>query len=171
MRRLLTLTAALISSSSLAGPVAPAGDIGLRHDIQMLADYGAIKAPTMAWPMAWDAILADLEAAQAEELNLPVAVRGTYNRVLARAQRATQRNDARFNARVSVSEKPTRIRGFTNAPYEEGELSAGFSWANDRFSIDLNATGAYEPLDDKEARADGSRIAIDWGNVTTGTAA
>ena len=26
------------------------------------ADYGAIRSPTMAWPMAWDAILADLEA-------------------------------------------------------------------------------------------------------------
>ena len=71
-----------------------------------------------------------------------------------------------FNARVSASEKPTRIRGFTNAPYEEGELSAGFSWAGDHVSVDLNATGAYEPLDGKEARADGSRIAVDWGNVT-----
>ena len=52
-----------ILPGSLAGPVAPAGDIGLRHDIQMLADYGAITSPTLAWPMAWDAILADLEAA------------------------------------------------------------------------------------------------------------
>ena len=168
MRRFLTLAALLVASNSLAGPVAPAGDIGLRHDLQMLADYGAVRSPTLAWPMAWDAILADLEAAQAEDLNLPVAVRSTYNRVLARAQRETRRSDARFNARLSASEKPTRIRGFTNAPYEEGELSAGFSWAGEHVSLDLNATGAYEPLDDKEARADGSRIAIDWGNVTFG---
>jgi hypothetical protein len=166
MLRILALAILFVSLPALAGPVAPPGDIGLRHDIQMLADYGAIRSPTMAWPMAWDAILADLEAAQAEELNLPVSVRGTYVRVLERARRATARNDARFNARISASEKPTRIRGFTNAPYEEGELSAGFSWANKHLSLDINATGAYEPLDDKEARADGSRIAIDWGNVT-----
>ena len=160
MLRILALAILFVSLPALAGPVAPPGDIGLRHDIQMLADYGAIRSPTMAWPMAWDAILADLEAAQAEELNLPVSVRGTYVRVLERARRATARNDARFNARISASEKPTRIRGFTNAPYEEGELSAGFSWANKHLSLDINATGAYEPLDDKEARADGSHVRI-----------
>ena len=166
MRRLLTLSAALLTTSTLAGPVAPAGDIGLRHDIQVLADYGAITSPTRAWPMAWDAILADLEAAQESDLNLPVAVRGTFVRTLERARRETLRNDGNFNYRASLSEKPTRIRGFTNAPYEEGELSAGYSWANDRFSIDLNATGAMDPLDDEEFRLDGTRIAADWGNWT-----
>ena len=166
MPRLLIIALAFAASASFAGPVAAPGDIGLRHEIQMLADYGAIRGPTTSWPLAWDAILADLEAAQAEDMNLPVAVRSTYVRVLNRAKRETARNNARFNARVSASEKPTRIRGFTNAPYEEGELSAGFSWANDHVSLDINATGAYEPLDGKEARADGSRIAVDWGNVT-----
>jgi len=166
MLRLTLIALILIASTTSAGPVAPAGDIGLRHDIQVLADYGAIKGPTTAWPVSWDAILADLEAAYDEELILPVAVRSTYVRVLERARRETRRNDVRFNARVSASEKPTRIRGFTNAPYDEGELSAGISWASEHISLDLNATGVYEPLDGKEAHVDGSRIAVDWGNVT-----
>ncbi len=166
MRGIVAVTFLLGPFLAWAGPVAGPGDIGLRHEIQMLADYGAIRGPTTAWPIAWDAVLADLEAAQAEDMNLPVPVRATYVRVLERAKRETARSGARFNARVSASEKPTRIRGFTNAPYEEGELSAGFSWANDHVSLDINATGAYEPLDDKEARADGSRLAVDWGNVT-----
>lgn len=160
------LAAIALNATAAAGPVAAPGDIGLRHDIQVLADYGALQGPTLAWPLAWDAVLADLEAANEREMNLPVAIRPTYVRVLERARRETTRRDARFNARISASEKPTRIRGFTNAPYDEGELSAGMSWANDHVSVDLNATGAYEPLDDKEARADGSRIAVDWGNVT-----
>ena len=96
----------------------------------------------MAWPMAWDAILADLEAAQANDLNLPVAARGTFVRVLNRARRETVRNEGSFNFRASLSEKPTRIRGFTNAPYEEGELSAGYSWSNNWLSVDVQATGA-----------------------------
>ena len=62
MRRVTALLTLFLTSVSLASPIAPAGDIGLRHDVQMLADYGAIRSPTMAWPMAWDAILADLEA-------------------------------------------------------------------------------------------------------------
>jgi hypothetical protein len=166
MRRIALITLFLSASTAFAGPVAAPGDIGLRHEIQMLADYGAITGPTTAWPIAWDAVLTDLEAAHASEMILPVAVRATFVRVLERARRETRRNDARMNARVSASEKPTRIRGFTNAPYEEGELSAGFSWAGEHVSLDINATGAYEPLDGKEARVDGSRLAVDWGNVT-----
>ena len=166
MRRYTALLTALISSSSLAGPVAPAGDIGLRHDVQVLADYGVIQSPTLAWPMAWDAILADLEAARAADVNLPVSVRGTFVRTLNRARRETARGEGGFTYRASLSEKPTRIRGYTNAPYDEGELSGGYSWANDRFSVDVNATAALDPLDDEDFRADGTRLAVDWGNVT-----
>ena len=54
MRRLLTLSVALLTTSTLAGPVAPAGDIVMRQYIQVLAYYGAITNPTMAWPMALD---------------------------------------------------------------------------------------------------------------------
>jgi hypothetical protein len=90
----------------------------------------------------------------------------TFDRLLARANRETMRRDARMNTRLSGAENPIRIRGFTNAPREEGELQAGFSWAGERFSIDLNGTGAYEPLDDKEGRVDNSRIAFDFANFT-----
>ena len=166
MRFTLALTILVCSLTATAGPVASPGDIGLRHEIQMLADYGAIQGPTTAWPISWDAILADLEAAYESEMNLPVAVRSTFVRVLNRARRETARDPGHFNYRASASEKPTRIRGYTNAPYEKGELSAGYSWANSRFSIDINATGAMDPLDDEELRADGSRLAVDWGNVT-----
>ena len=166
MLRFTLFTLLLAALPAFAGPVASPGDIGLRHDIQMLADYGAIQGPTTAWPISWDAILADLEAAYESEMNLPVPVRATFVRVLNRARRETARNDGHFNYRASASEKPTRIRGFTNAPYEEGELSAGYSWASNRFSIDVNATGALNPIDDEEFRADGSRLAVDWGNVT-----
>jgi len=88
------------------------------------------------------------------------------DRLLARAKRETQRRKPRMNSRLSGAEKPTRIRGFTDSPREEGELSFGFSWAGEHLSLDLNVTGAYEPDDDEEARPDGSQIAFDFGNVT-----
>ena len=96
MLRLTLFTLLLVAPAAFAGPVASPGDIGLRHDIQMLADYGAIQGPTTAWPISWDAILADLEAAYQSELILPVAVRSTFVRVLNRARRETTRNDVRL---------------------------------------------------------------------------
>jgi len=166
MRRITLITLALFASSSLAGTVAPPGDIGLRHDIQVLADYGAISGPVTAWPLSWDALEADLQASADKKIILPVAVQHTMDRLLARAKRETQHGKPRMNSRLSAAEKPTRIRSFADTPREEGELSFGFSWVGERVSLDLNATGAYEPIDDEEARADGSRIALDLGNVT-----
>ena len=45
MPRRALIVLALFASTAVAGPVAPVGDIGLRHDIQVLADYGAISGP------------------------------------------------------------------------------------------------------------------------------
>jgi len=166
MRRITTISLALIASTSLAAPVIQPGDIGLRHDIQLLADYGAITGPVTAWPLSWDAVAADLQVAHENKIVLPVAVQHTMDRLRARAKRETQRGKPRMNSRLSGAEKPTRIRGFTDSPREEGELSFGFSWAGEHLSLDLNVTGAYEPDDDEEARPDGSQIAFDFGNVT-----
>ena len=166
MLRLALIILALAAATAQAGPVAPVGDIGLRHDIQVLADYGAIRGPVTTWPLSWDALAADLQASADAKIILPVAAQQTMDRLLARAKRETQRHKPRMNSRISAAEKPTRIRGFTDTPREDGELSFGFSWAGEHISLDLNVTGAYEPVDEKEARADGSRIALDMGNVT-----
>ena len=60
MRHLTLIALFLAANTAFAGPVTPPGDIGLRHDIQVLADYGAISGPVTAWPISWDAIAADL---------------------------------------------------------------------------------------------------------------
>jgi hypothetical protein len=38
---------------AMADPWARPGDLALRHDIQLLADAGLIKAPVNTWPMPW----------------------------------------------------------------------------------------------------------------------
>ena len=45
---------------AVAGLFMPAGDLGLRHDVQLLADYGVIKSTLTSWPMSWDTLAADL---------------------------------------------------------------------------------------------------------------
>jgi len=163
----LSLTAFFLAASAAsAGPVAPAGDIGLRHDIQLLADYGVISGPVTTWPISWDALAADMQLAVDSKTVFPNAVERTLQSLIGRANRELVKSKPRMNGRISLAEEPSRIRSFSSTPREEGEVSAGFSWLGDHVSLDLNVTGAYEPDDEKEARGDGSRISIDMGNVT-----
>ena len=154
----------LIAVSVHAAPTAQPGDLGLRHDIQVLADYGAISGPVTTWPISWDALLADLEKTRADDVVLPNAVIPTFERLLARAQRETMRGSFAFSGRVSFAEDPANIRGFSNTPREDGEIGAGFAWFSEHLSIDLNASYVDDPQDGEDVRADGSQIGLDVGN-------
>ena len=147
-----------------AAPQAQAGDIALRHDIQVLADFGAIRGPVTTWPLSWDSILVELENVDANGVVLPNAVIPTFRRVLARARTETRRAQNSFSARASLAEEPAQIRGFENTPRENGEVGAGYSWFSKHLSIDLNASIVDSPADGEEFRIDGSQIAVDWGN-------
>ena len=154
----------LFTPTVLAAPQAQPGDVGLRHDIQVLADYGAISGPVTTWPISWDAVLADLESVQANDVVLPNKVLPTFNRVLARAQREAGRNQFAYGGSLSGAEKPAQIRGFSNTPRERGELRAGVSWFSDVVSLDLNVSAVDNPADGEDVRADGSQIGVDLGN-------
>jgi hypothetical protein len=179
MRTILASLFILCSVAAWAGPAAQPGDMGLRHDIQVLADYGAISGPVTTWPISWDAVLNDLEKVVSEDVVLPNRVLPTFERVLARARNETARGQASFNFGIAAAEKPVNIRGFSNTPREEGEVRAGASWTGERLSLDLNITGSeapasrirqpddvYFPLsnDTDKARLDGSQLGVDLGN-------
>ena len=154
----------LVSSAALAAPLAAPGDMGLRHDIQVLADYGAISGPVTTWPLSWDALLADLERIETDDVVLPNAVIPTFQRVLARAQREARRGQHSITGHLSAAEEPTQIRGFSNTPREQGEIGAGYSWFGKHLSIDLNASYVDDPVDGEDVRGDGSQIGVDFGN-------
>jgi hypothetical protein len=162
--RLVVALALLCNGTAFAAPAAQPGDVGLRHDIQVLADYGAITGPVTTWPIAWDDVLADLEAVAAGDVVIPNKVMPTFERVLSRARREAARGSGRFRASLAAADTPTTIRFFANTPREETEVSAGYAWFGDRFFLDLNATYADDPADGEDARADGSQLGIDLGN-------
>ena len=166
MHRLALLTLLLTAANAHAAPAIQPGDIGLRHDIQVLADYGVIRGPVSTWPLSWDAIVTDLRTARDEDMILPVAVEQTLQRLLARANRETQRGQHRFHGRLTAAEEPTRIRSFENTPREDAELAMGYSWFGEHLSIDLKVTGVDDPADGQDVRPDGSQIALDLGNLT-----
>ncbi len=136
----------------------------MRHDIQVLADYGALRSPVTTWPISWDAVLADLEYVQANDIVLPNRVLPTFDRVLVRARREATRGRMSASASVAVAEKPANIRGFANSPREDAEVRAGVNWLSDWVTLDLNVTAVDSPADGKDVRPDGSQIGIDLGN-------
>ena len=154
----------LCSSAALAAPQAQPGDMALRHDLQVLADYGAFSGPVTTWPIAWDAILHGLEKVRSDDVVLPNRVLPTFERVLARAQRESARGKVSFTAGVGIAEKPVNIRGFSNTPREDGEVRAGVSWFSDLVSLELSVAGVDNPADGDDFRADGSPVGIDLGN-------
>ena len=117
-----------LAGSAVAGPVIAPGDIGLRHEIQLLADYGVIRGPVTTWPLAWDAVEADLRRSKDGGMILPVAVERARDRLLARAERESQRGKHRVKGRLAVAEKPIVIRGFADTTREEGEIRAGYAY-------------------------------------------
>jgi len=154
----------LAAAQASAAPQAQPGDVGLRHDIQVLADYGAISGPITTWPLSWDALLMDLERVESDGVVLPNAVLPTFERVLSRARWETRRGAHGLRARVAAAEAPLQIRSFSNTPRERGEIGAGYSWLGDHLSIDLNVAYVDDPSDGEEVRADGSQIGVDLGN-------
>ena len=143
----------------------PAGDTVLRHDIQRLADYGVITGPTTTWPLAWGPILANLRAFNPVD-EVPSDVLDAIARVQVRARWETRTDELYFDAAVSITEKATRIRSFENTPRGRAELSGGFTFTGDWFTVGLKGQAIDSPEDAKEFRADGSVIGATLGNFS-----
>lgn len=164
MRKPVLLLLLFLAPVAHTAPLAPAGDMALRHDIQVLADYGAVSGPITTWPISWDALLQDLERVESGDVVLPNAVMPTYKRLFARAQRETARGENYFGARVSAGEDPILIRSFEDTPREDAEARVGYKRLSDHFTIDLKASWVNDPADGDDLRADGSQLAADLGN-------
>ena len=138
--------------------------MALRHDVQILADYGAIRGPVTTWPLAWDDVLDDLERVRQGDVVLPNRVMPTFERVYGRAARAARRQEAGFRAGLAIAEKPMMIRSFAGTPREQGEANLGLSWFGERLIVELNASYVDNPSDGRNFRGDGSQLGIAVGN-------
>jgi hypothetical protein len=144
---------------AFADPWAAPGDARLRHDLQLLADAGIVRAPLTAWPVSWGEIARDL-AAVPDAASLPPHLARAFTRV----KRATGAGGPGFEARVSGSAEPPRLRRFSDAPREEGEIEGALQYAGEVFAARLQATAVADPDDDEPVRPDGSYVAAVMGN-------
>lgn len=160
--RIILLILVLNVSIASAGPMIPAGDVALRHDIQRLADYGVIKGPTTTWPLAWGPVLRDIEAADTDQL--PADIVDAITRLRNRASWETRTEELTFDASVGVADNATRIRSFQDTPRGRAEASAGLNWIGPIFSAEVNVQYVDSAQDDEEVRFDNSMIGAVLGN-------
>ncbi len=162
-RSLQTLVIWLLAGTAAAGPLLPAGDTTLRHDIQLLADTGILTGPVTSWPLAWGPILTDIRNIDATRSH-PPAVQAALQRLRQRAEWETRIHELTYSATASAAETPTRIRSFQNTPREHAEIGAGLAWTGERLSVVLKGQAVDEANGDTDMRADGSMIGIALGN-------
>ena len=158
----LTVLLACVPLTAAALPLAAPGDMRLRHDLQLLNDIGVINVPLTAWPISLGDVHNSLKTADASRLS--GAGKEAYNRVRDHLAWELETGTARYRFGLAVSENPRFIRGFENEPREEGEVTAGLSWLDNRFVINLAATYASNPFDDEEFQPDGTYVGMALGN-------
>ena len=151
-----------VASVACADPWAAPGDSTLRHDLQLLADAGLVRAPLTAWPVSWGEVSRDL--AGQDTARQPSYVAAAVARVRGAAAEAMRAGDWQVEGRVAASGNPMSLRRFSDVPREEGELEGAVQYTGEVFAMRLQATVVANPDDDKDIRADGSYVGAVLGN-------
>jgi hypothetical protein len=149
-------------SAADADPWLAPGDEGLRSDILLLADAGILHGPVNTWPISWPDIARDV--ADAQENRLDAATADALLRVRRQARVAAAPGFAGAGIRVSGANEPVVLRDFADSPREQGELGLRTSWLGDHFAFNLQGSYVVDPEDQKNWRADGSYLGVNFGN-------
>jgi len=154
--------------SSLLFPIAKAdpwlnpGNAALRSDIVLLADEGVLRGPVTTWPMSWPDIARDVLVS--DDRALDAATADALLRVQRLARAASAQGFAGLGARLSGAYESSELRGFDDAPREEGELAIRGSWLGEHMALNLQGAYVVNPDDGQEFRADGSYLGMNFGN-------
>lgn len=155
------LLATLIAVPAAAGPWLDPGDMGLRHDLQLLADAGVIGTPLSAWPLSWGDVAAQL----AGRSDVPDALAPALARVRARLRTdGPDTSGLRLGAQASLGSEARLIRDFEDLPRQEAEAAVRAEWTGERFAMRLVGQYVADPDDGRELRADGSYAGMALGN-------
>ena len=114
-------------------------------------------------PISWPDVARDVLAVDAAT-NLDPVTSAALARVQSAARRAMRSHDLQFSTTARGAKRPIELRTFESTPRSEGELDLAASWMSERFAVNLEATGAANPSDDKSFRPDGSYIGVNVAN-------
>jgi len=166
---LLTLPILIISNQALAKPWLDAGDMKLRHELQLLSDARLLDSPLTTWPLTTKDIHENLREPIIDSPMLP-ALKEAYANVKQRLKEEDYNSN--FKITGNARSKELLIRDFSGEGREKYSLSYDGEWGTSFIDLRLKATVAdnTDHPDDKAFRLDESYIAGDLGNwkVTVG---
>ena len=113
--------ACFVAGTADAGPWLEPGDARLRHDLQLLADGGVVRAPLSAWPVSWPEIARDIRDVRLERQ--PAHLAAALARVRRAAAEATRLGELNVDASLAGSEQPMALRRFDDVPRASGEVA------------------------------------------------
>lgn len=156
-----------ISAPALASPWIEPGDTRSRHHIQFLVDSGALSIPANTWPLPWASVKQGMERIKLAQLTPAQAWSLSY------LEHAFDKmsESAYTQSRSHIANSPEILQGFEASSREEKEFQTGFAYTGNNFAMKLSATFVEEPSDGKRGRADGSYMAILFGNWAAGIGA
>ncbi len=153
----------IISSSAKANPWLDAGDMKLRHELQMLSDAGVLDAPITTWPLVSKDIYRSLEESTNNKNLQPelMSVLANINRRLAEEDYGSG-----VKLEVKARSKKLLIRDFSGEGREKASVSYDGDWGNALVDVRLKATVAEKSdhQSDQNFRLDESYIASSLGN-------
>lgn len=154
---------ALSIKTAVAGPWIDAGDMALRHDIQLLADVGVIQAPVTSWPLSWGDVINDISDFDAVS-SLDDNGLAALTRVRRLGTLATRTRQLSYGLDAKYDTEPLLLRGFEDRAREDSDVTAGVAWMGDRFAARINVNAVSSPDDDQDIRLDGSFVGVAIGN-------
>jgi hypothetical protein len=153
-RVLFAVACAAIGARAVAGSeLVGAGDIALRHEVQLLADAGVLRAPVSGWALSGDDLQPSAGAAEAERFSAALRSLARYSQP-----------GLTWSVGVSGINEPFRLRSFETVPREEAQQTAGLRWTSDRLALAVNLTHVGDPSDGSDWRLDGSYVGVALGN-------
>lgn len=153
---------------AIAGPWLMPGNMAIKSDVDLLADYGVITAPVLSWPIAWKNIGPALEANSSKIKSLPPAAQGAYKRLLALYKQQTQQHKLKSTISSSAGSKINPFPTFSARP--RADFISGYSteYMSRHFAGNLSVSyGAYDDTS-KNVHLNGSYLAYLFNNWSIG---
>jgi hypothetical protein len=106
---------------SQAAPWAEVGDLRLRSDLELLADYGLFSGPINSWPLPWAQISDGLNAQGLDLDSLPPHVLAALQRVEILMPGNDAFRSTRYEAGANFGNRPTLVRDFGDGTRADAE--------------------------------------------------
>ena len=115
------------------------GDLRLRYDLQMLADYGVISTPLTTWPLSWRDIQRALGEYESEPTFEPLL--SSYQRVKDEAEHQARTDSIAVKGMATIAtQEHSLLSRYSNYTRDEASLALRGDWQGESGFISLNAS-------------------------------